>query len=108
MTEVNNSFPHPVYEQYVLQPYFKDALKYYYGPILAANKAHAVMLYRSGIIELENAKALLLVLLDIESVSRQPPLQIGCGGSVFTSENRLIDATGPVYGGIFNGPPEMI
>jgi argininosuccinate lyase len=100
MTETAPSFPHPVYEQYVLQPYFKDAIKYYYGPILAANKAHAVMLYKTGIIELENAKALLRVLKDIEnSDPATTAYKSGVEDLFFTIENHLINAIGPAYGG---------
>ena len=52
------SFPHPVYVQHVLDPYLQDAKRYYYGPMLAANKAHVVMLHRQAIISRENAQAL--------------------------------------------------
>ena len=47
-----SSFPHPLYEKYVLKPYFEDAKTYYYEPMLAANRAHVVMLFRCGIITL--------------------------------------------------------
>jgi argininosuccinate lyase len=100
MTETAQSFPHPVYEQYVLQPYFKDALKYYYTPILAANKAHAVMLYETGIIDLENAKALLRVLKEIEAADQaKTAYESGVEDLFFAIENHLIDAIGPAYGG---------
>jgi argininosuccinate lyase len=100
MTEAARSFPHPVYEQYVLQPYFEDAMKYYYQPILAANKAHAVMLYKTGIIDLENAKALLRALKDIEnSDPAKTAYQSGVEDLFFTIENHLIEAIGPAYGG---------
>jgi argininosuccinate lyase len=100
MTETAQFFPHPVYEQYVLQPYFKDALKYYYRPILAANKAHAVMLYKTGIIELENARALLRVLIDIENSNpATTAYQSGVEDLFFAIENHLISAVGPAYGG---------
>jgi argininosuccinate lyase len=100
MAETAQSFPNPVYEQYVLQPYFKDALKYYYRPILAANKAHAVMLYKTGIIERENAKALLRVLIDIENADQATTAyQSGVEDLFFAIENHLISAVGPAYGG---------
>ena len=100
MTKAPRSFPHPVYEQVVLQPYFRDAVKYYFGPILAANKAHAVMLYKAGIIERENATALLRVLKDIEeNDSAATAYQSGVEDLFFAIENRLIDAAGPAYGG---------
>lgn len=100
MTGARHSFPHPIYEQYVLQPYFRDAVKYYYGPILAANKAHAVMLYRSGIIDLENATALLRALLEIETGGQATTGYVsGVEDLFFAIENRLINAAGPVYGG---------
>jgi argininosuccinate lyase len=97
MTE---AFPHPVYEQVVLQPYFEDAKKYYYRPILAANKAHAVMLYKTGIIDRENAKALLRVLTDIEnSDPATTAYKSGVEDLFFTIENHLIETIGPAYGG---------
>lgn len=100
MTKTGSSFPHPLYEEYVLQPYFKDAMRYYYKPILAANKAHAVMLYKSGIIDLENAKALLRALLDIEAADRaSTAYESGVEDLFFAIENRLIETTGPAYGG---------
>lgn len=100
MTDARYSFPHPVYEQVVLQPYFRDALKYYYGPILAANKAHAVMLYRSGIIDLENTAALLRALLEIETGDQATTGYVsGVEDLFFAIENRLINAAGPAHGG---------
>jgi len=73
------SFPHPVYEKYVLRPFFEDALTYYHEPMLAANKAHSVMLYRSGIISEENAKALLGALQDIEQIDKPSALAMYTG-----------------------------
>jgi argininosuccinate lyase len=100
MTETAQSFPHPVYEQYVLQPYFRDAMKYYYRPILVANKAQAVMLYKTGIIDIENAKALLRVLKEIEATDQATTTyESGVEDLFFAIENHLIDAIGPAYGG---------
>ncbi|NLX10009.1 MAG: argininosuccinate lyase [Chloroflexi bacterium] len=100
MTHTGRAFPHPVYEQYVLQPFFRDALTYYYQPILAANKAHAVMLYRSGIIDHANARALLDALHAIETDEQgATAYQSGVEDLFFVIENALIKAAGPAYGG---------
>jgi argininosuccinate lyase len=75
-------------------------MKYYFGPILAANKAHAVVLRKSGIIDLANAQALLRALIDIEN---DDPVTItyksGVEDLFFAIENRLIADIGPAYGG---------
>jgi argininosuccinate lyase len=100
MTDAPRSFPHPVYEQVVLQPYFRDAVKYYYHSILAANKAHVVMLYKTKIIDLENAKALLRVLKEMETHDpAATAYRSGVEDLFFAIENRLIEMIGPAYGG---------
>ena len=100
MSDSVRSFPHPLYEQVVLQPYFKDAMKYYFEPILAANKAHAVVLRKSGIIDLANAQALLRALIDIENDDpATTAYKSGVEDLFFAIENRLIADIGPAYGG---------
>ena len=89
MTHTGRAFPHPVYEQYVLQPFFRDALTYYYQPILATNKAHAVMLYRSGIID-HAIRALLDALHAIETDEQgATAYQSGVEDLFFVIENGL-------------------
>ena len=45
MSRDDSAFPHPLYDKYVLQPFYEDAKAYYYAPMLAANRAHVVMLH---------------------------------------------------------------
>ena len=100
MSDSVRSFPHPIYEQVVLRPYFKDALTYYYDPMLAANKAHAVVLRKSGIIDLANAQALLRALIAFEDDdSAAIAYKSGVEDLFFAIENRLITEIGPAYGG---------
>lgn len=100
MADTAKTFPHPLYEKYVLQPFFKDAEIYYYEPMLAANKTHAVMLYRSGIISKENAKALLEALAQIEADGLEKlGYQSGVEDLFFAMENKIINLIGAAFGG---------
>jgi len=100
MAEATKTFPHPLYEKYVLRPFFKDAEQYYYAPMLAANRAHVVMLHHSGIITTENARALLTAL---DTIAEEGLAGLGYEAGVedlfFTIERRLIALAGPTYGG---------
>ena len=93
-------FPHPRYEEIVLKPFYEDAKKYYYEPMLAANRAQAVMLHRSGIIKLENARALLAAL---QQVAERGPeglrYQSGVEDLFFAMEDKIIDIAGTAHGG---------
>lgn len=100
MADSAKSFPHPAYEKYVLLPFFADALRYYHEPMLAANKAHTVMLYQSDIISKENAQALLGALTKIETVDKSElHYQSGIEDLFFVIERRIIDMIGPEFGG---------
>ncbi len=100
MADTAKSFPHPLYEKYVLQPFFKDAEIYYYEPMLAANKTHAVMLYRCGIISKGNAIALLTALQDIEEQGLDGlAYQSGVEDLFFAMENNIIQSIGAEFGG---------
>lgn len=100
MARDNSSFPHPLYDKYVLQPFFEDAKTYYYAPMLAANRAHVVMLQRCEIITDKNASALLRALEEVETLGVDELLR---GGGVedlfFAMENKLIASAGAAYGG---------
>jgi len=96
----STSFPHPLYEEYVLKPFFEDAKSYYYRPMLAANRAHAVMLYRCGIITRANAAALLKALAQVDAEGiEQLTYRSGVEDLFFAVENRLIAIAGAEYGG---------
>ncbi len=100
MSDTAKSFPHPLYEKYVLQPFFKDAETYYYVPMIAANKTHAVMLYQCDIITHENAKALLEALQEIEADGLEKlGYESGVEDLFFAMENKIIQLIGANYGG---------
>lgn len=100
MADTPKSFPHPVYEKVVLQPFFEDALTYYHAPMLQANKAHAVMLYQCNIISEENAHALLTALKHIETLDKTDfKLQSGVEDLFFVIEGRIIEMIGAEHGG---------
>ena len=100
MPRASSSFPHPLYEEYVLKPFFQDAKNYYYHPMLAANRAHAVMLYRCGIITRANAAALLKALARVEAAGVEKlAYRSGVEDLFFAVENRLIELAGAEFGG---------
>jgi len=97
---VSASFPHPLYEEYVLKPFFQDAKTYYYEPMLAANRAQAVMLFRCGIITRANAAALLNALAQVDAAGiDELAYRSGVEDLFFAVENRLIALAGVEYGG---------
>lgn len=94
------SFPHPVYAQHVLEPYFQDAKNLYYKPMLAANRAHVVMLCKQDIITKENARALLAAMDQVEEEgSEKLHYTPGVEDLFFAIENRLIELSGAELGG---------
>ena len=100
MAQGDASFPHPLYDKFVLQPYFADAKTYYYAPMLAANRAQAVMLCRCGIITRQNAAALLRALDDVEALGVDGlSYRAGVEDLFFAMENKLIELAGAAYGG---------
>ena len=100
MAETPSSFPHPLYEQIVLKPFYEDAKTYYFEPMLAANRAHIVMLYNCNVISLANAQALLAALRRVE-ISGADALvyRSGVEDLFFAVEGRLIEIAGVEYGG---------
>lgn len=100
MVDHADRFPHPLYEKYVLRPFFEDARTYYYEPMLAANRAHVVMLHQCGIISHENAKALLEALRQMEAAGLDGlGYQSGVEDLFFTMENFIIQRVGAAHGG---------
>ena len=100
MAQRDSAFPHPLYDKYVLQPYFADAKVYYYAPMLAANRAQAVMLCRCGIITRQNAAALLRALDEVEALGvDRLSYRAGVEDLFFAMENKLIELAGAAYGG---------
>ena len=100
MPRADSAFPHPLYDKYVLQPFYKDAKTYYYAPMLAANRAHVVMLCQCEIISSENARALLDALGQVEVMGIEAlTLGEGVEDLFFAMENELIEAAGAAFGG---------
>ena len=100
MSRASASFPHPLYDKYVLKPFYEDAKKYYYGPMLAANRAHVVMLCRCDIITRENAAALLDALSQVEALGvDELTYRSGVEDLFFAMEGRLIELAGSAHGG---------
>ena len=100
MNQGPSPFPHPLYARHVLQPAHQDAVEYLYRPMLAANRAHVVMLAQQSIISRENAAALLAALNQIEAAGLAAlGYQPGVEDLFFRVEGRLIELAGPEYGG---------
>lgn len=100
MSRDDSAFPHPLYDKLVLQPFYEDAKTYYFTPMLAANRAHVVMLQRCDIISRENARALLIALREVETsgvdaLTRRESVE----DLFFAVENKLIESAGAAYGG---------
>ncbi len=100
MADAASAFPHPLYQQHVLTPFFQDAKTHYYAPMLAANRAHVVMLCRCDIITRQNAVALLEALHEVEALGLEAlTLQSGVEDLFFAIEGLLIELAGADYGG---------
>jgi len=94
------SFPHPLYEQYVLKPFYHDAEIFYYEPMLVAHQAHAVMLHQCGIITHDNAKNLLRAIAQVKADGLEKlRYQSGVEDLFFAIERRLIELIGAEHGG---------
>ncbi|MCA9834543.1 MAG: argininosuccinate lyase [Thermomicrobiales bacterium] len=94
------SFPHPAYARYVLEPQFEESKEHIFDNMIAANVAHTIMLFESGILDKQQAAPLLQALMRIgeEGVDRftyQPNVE----DLFFAVEGRLIELTGPEIGG---------
>ncbi|MCY4147080.1 MAG: argininosuccinate lyase [Chloroflexi bacterium] len=100
MARADLSFPHPLYDKFVLQPFFADAQVYYFAPMLAANRAHAVMLSTCGIISRDNAAALLNALAHVEAQGVAGlRYRAGVEDLFFAMENEIIALAGAAHGG---------
>ena len=100
MSEKKSAFPHPAYSQHVLQPAYQGASAHLFGPMLTANRAHAVMLARQDIITKANARALLLAIAAVEEAGIGAlAYQAGIEDLFFHVEGRIIEICGSEYGG---------
>ncbi len=94
------SFPHPVYAQYVLEPQFQESKQHLFDHMIAANEAHSIMLHDCNILTAEQASRLLRALQQVkrEGVDRftyEPDVE----DLFFAVEGRLIEIAGPEVGG---------
>lgn len=98
--ETGNAFPHPLYRDHVLRPAYEGATAHLFGPMLAANRAHVIMLAHQGVMQPDNARALLVAIAQveeagIEALSYRP----GIEDLFFHVEGRLIEICGAEFGG---------
>jgi argininosuccinate lyase len=66
MTE-NDQFPAPSYKETVLAPLFDIVKRHHFRPLLAIDRAHAVMLHECGWLTRDEVRAILAALADIEA-----------------------------------------
>jgi argininosuccinate lyase len=90
-------FPHPVYLQTVLGPIFQHSVRFFFGPLIEINRAHAIMLARCGVIKGTHARKILKALAQVSD--EQDRLEDYCFRGVeedlfFYVENRLAEICG--------------
>lgn len=93
-------FPHPDYARHILRPFFEDARRFLFAPMLAANAAHLIMLAATGIIPAAQAGRVLAALRQVEadgaeSFEYAPAVE----DLFFAVEGRLIALAGAEAGG---------
>ena len=95
-----SGFPHPVYARHILRPFFDDARRLLFTPMLAANSAHLIMLAATGIIPAEQAGR---VLGALRRVAEDGPEAFDYAPAIedlfFAVEGRLIALAGAEAGG---------
>src|SRR5438105_3212172 len=102
MTESPTGFPHPAYRAIVLDPGLENARARLFGPMLAANTAHVVMLAEQGILPRKQAAELLRALEKVAAegvervIANAPPT---AEDLFFMVEGELIAQAGPDIGG---------
>lgn len=93
-------FPDPSYSRHVLQPAYHDAQDYLFEPMLAAHEAHTVMLAECGVIDAENAAAILRGVAVVRAEGRAAlDYKPGVEDLFFRIEARIIELAGADYGG---------
>ncbi len=85
---------------HVLRPNFSQAKRYLFKPLIMANKAHAVMLERCGLLKRQDAQHLLSALRNIDAAgSRSFAYSERFEDLYFAVESRLIELAGIEAGG---------
>jgi argininosuccinate lyase len=94
------AFPHPAYARHILRPFFEDAQRLLFAPMLAANAAHLIMLAETAIIPSAQAGRVLSALRQVETAG---PASFDYAPAIedlfFAVEGRLIALAGPEAGG---------
>ena len=67
MQKDNSIFPDPVYKRTVLAPLFNAAKTHFVDALKSVNQAHLVMLFETGIVEPQQARALARALRDVDA-----------------------------------------
>jgi len=100
MSTSSLNFPHPLYAEYVLKPSFADAQVYLFDLMMAANKAHVVMLIEQGVLSAADGGALLRALKQVEAEGVEArQYEPGVEDLFFSVEGRLVALAGPEVGG---------
>ncbi len=95
-----NTFPHPEYKRYVLEPAFGEAQRLLFPHMIAANEAHTLMLAETGISPREQAGALLKANRDVEAAGPDAFTYAPAVEDLFFAvEQRLIERAGADAGG---------
>ncbi len=85
---------------HVLRPNFQQAKRYLFKPLLLVNKAHAVMLYRTGLMALEPTQKLLTALEEIQRGGSRAYIYSEAHEDLyFAVEAKLIELAGVEAGG---------
>lgn len=97
---VTDTFPHPEYQRFVLEPAFGEAQRLLFPHMMAANEAHTLMLAETGIIPREQAAALLAANREVERAGADAFTYAPAVEDLFFAvEQRLIERAGPEAGG---------
>jgi argininosuccinate lyase len=102
MSESPTGFPHPAYRAIVLDPGLANARAHLFGPMLAANTAHVVMLAEQGILTPVQAAALLDAIREVHSEGVERVVAAAPASAedlFFMVEGRLIALAGADVGG---------
>ena len=100
MTTSGGTFPHPDYARHVLAPAFAESRRLLFGPMMAANEAHTLMLAETGILSAAQVATLLAAIRQVrdagpDTFAYAPQIE----DLFFAVEGRLIELTGPEIGG---------
>ena len=100
MSNVSSSFPAPIYREQVLAHIFADAQHLFLPSLLEIDRAHAVMLYRSGIISRDTASSCLQGINVLNTEELRSAIYDGSVEDLFfLVEKKLADIAGEEHAG---------